>query len=1252
MKEDEGKAMRDEKTVILDGNEAAAAVAYRLAEVIAIYPITPSSTMGEWADQWKEEGRKNIWGSIPIVAELQSEGGAAGAMHGALQAGAFSTTFTASQGLLLMIPNMYKIAGELTSNVIHVTARSIATHALSIFGDHSDVMACRTTGYAMLSSNSVQEAADMALIAHVATLEARIPFLHFFDGFRTSHEINKAKSISDETILALLEEKYISGHRQRALSPDRPILRGTAQNPDVFFQAREACNSFYLACPTIVQDVMDRFAEQTGRRYHLFDYVGAPDADRVLILMGSGSGAAEETIDRLNQQGEKIGLLKVHLYRPFAADALLAALPKTVRSIAVLDRTKEPGATGEPLYQDVVTACSEAFAGGSSRFAQQPRILGGRYGLSSKEFTPAMAKGVFDELKKAHPKNHFTVGILDDVTHTSLAYDPEFSTEDPRTVRALFYGLGSDGTVGANKNSIKIIGQETSNYAQGYFVYDSKKSGSVTTSHLRFGPDPIRSSYLISKANFVACHQFSFLERVDVLEAAAPEAVFLLNAPYGPKEIWGHLPRTTQETILKKKLKFYVIDGYTVAREAHMGSRINTIMQTCFFAISGVLPKEQAIQQIKKAIQKTYGKRGDAVVQQNFAAVDAALAHLHPVEVPDKVTASFDILPIIPAAAPAFVHDVLGAIASGHGDTLPVSALPPGGTFPTGTAKWEKRNIAQMIPVWDKELCIQCGKCVLVCPHAVIRAKVYDEAMVGQAPATFKSAKPKWRGMERELYTLQVSPEDCTGCTICVEVCPVKSKSEAKHKAINMEMQAPLREAEAKNWEFFESLPSVDRSRLAHTQVKDIQLLEPLFEFSGACAGCGETPYIKLLTQLFGDRLYIANATGCSSIYGGNLPTTPYTVNKSGRGPTWSNSLFEDNAEFGLGMRLALNQQKAYAEELLVRLAPIVGDVLATAILTAKQSTELEIEAQRERVRLLREKLAVADMRNPHSLSEEELLESESMRDFIDSSDVRGLLAIADALVRKSVWMIGGDGWAYDIGYGGLDHVLSLPFDLNVLVLDTEVYSNTGGQASKATPVGAAAKFAASGKETQKKDLGLMAMSYRNAYVASVAFGSNDNHTVKALVEAESYPGPSLIVAYSHCIAHGYDLKFGLDQQRRAVDCGLWPLYRYDPRLLQEGKPPLQIDSPPTHWPVRDYLRNETRFAMVEKIDRERFARLSQASVRNTAQRLALYKELSRISLPQGNGEGSLSPVLASAAAFESGGKLQSPAPAATHEEA
>jgi pyruvate-ferredoxin/flavodoxin oxidoreductase len=1155
--------MKNPETVIIDANEAVASVAYRLSEVIAIYPITPSSPMGEWSDQWREEGKTNIWGALPVVAELQSEGGAAGALHGALQAGALGTTFTASQGLLLMIPNMYKIAGELTASVMHVTARAIATHALSIFGDHSDVMGVRSTGYAMLCSNSVQEAADLALVAHIASLESRIPFLHFFDGFRTSHEVNKIVPISDEDIRALLDDKYVIAHRERALSPDRPILRGTAQNPDVFFQAREACNPYYLATPTIVQDAMDRFGRQTGRKYHLFDYVGAMDAERVIILMGSSAGAAEEAICQLAlNSDEKIGVLKVRLFRPFDAEAFLGALPKTVRSIAVLDRTKEPGSLGEPLYQDVITAVAEAFSEGRSHFIQQPRIVGGRYGLSSKEFTPAMVKGIFDELKKSNPKNHFTIGIQDDVTHTSLNYDPEFSTEHPRTIRALFYGLGSDGTVGANKNSIKIIGSETSNYAQGYFVYDSKKSGSVTTSHLRFGPEPITSTYLITKANFIACHQFSFLERMDVLVAAAPGAVFLLNTPFGPDEIWAHLPRKTQATILAKKLQFYVIDGYVVARAAGMGNRINTIMQTCFFAISGVLPREEAIEQIKKSIKKTYGKRGDAVVLQNFAAVDAALAHMHKVDVPDAVSATFDILPAIPANAPEFVRTVLGTIASGFGDDLPVSALPAGGTFPTATAQWEKRNIAQQIPVWDKDICIQCGKCVMVCPHAVIRAKVFDPSFAINAPATFKTVKPKWRGLEQELYSLQVAPEDCTGCRLCVEVCPVKSKSESKHKALNMEMQPPLRAAEKENWKFFESLPVFDRGRANHGQVKDVQLLEPLFEFSGACAGCGETPYIKLLTQLFGDRLFIANATGCSSIYGGNLPTTPYTVNKQGRGPTWSNSLFEDNAEFGLGMRLAVDQQKEFAEGLVRRLMPIIGAELGAEILQADQSTEAGIKAQRERV----EKVKV-------------LLSAISSG--IELSDVRNLIAVADTLVRKSVWIVGGDGWAYDIGFGGLDHVLASGHNVNVLVLDTEVYSNTGGQMSKSTPRGAVAKFAAGGKATSKKDIAMEAVSYGSVYVARVALGGSDTQTIKAFQEAEAHNGPSIIIAYSHCIAHGYDLVHGLDQQKAAVQSGYWPLMRYNPALRDEGKNPFQLDSKAPSIPLKDYAYQEARYTML-----------------------------------------------------------------------
>jgi pyruvate-ferredoxin/flavodoxin oxidoreductase len=1150
--------MSEQKMVILDGNEAAASVAYRLSEVVAIYPITPSSPMAEWADQWRSEGKKNIWGALPIVEELQSEGGAAGALHGALQAGAFGTTFTASQGLLLMIPNMFKIAGELTPATMHVTARTLATHALSIFGDHSDVMACRSTGWAMLSSNSVQEAHDLALIAQTATLESRIPFIHFFDGFRTSHEVGKIIPITDEIIRSMVDDKYIIQFRQNALSPDRPVLRGSAQNPDVFFQAREACSPFHQAVPGIVQQVMDRFAALTGRSYRLFDYYGLSDAERVIVIMGSGAEAAEEAVDALNRSGEKVGLLKVRLYRPFDSSAFLKALPATVKSIAILDRCKEPGGAGEPLYQDIVTVLAENAA--SLPFAKTPKVIGGRYGLSSKEFTPAMVKGIYEELAKPAPKNHFTIGIDDDVSHTSLDYDPEFSTEDPKTVRALFYGLGSDGTVGANKNSIKIIGSETDNFAQGYFVYDSKKSGSMTTSHLRFGPKPIRSTYLISKASFVACHNFSFLEKIDVLEPVIPGGVFLLNSPYTAAEVWDKLPKTAQDEIIRKKIEFYVIDGYTVARKAGMGNRINTIMQTCFFAISGVLPREEAIAQIKKAIKKTYGKRGEAVVEKNFAAVDAALAHLEKVEIPLAASSEFDIVGSLSAKAPKFVYNVLGQIAGGKGDLLPVSALPAGGTFPTGTAQWEKRNIAQFIPVWDKDLCIQCGKCVMVCPHAVIRSKVYSPDLAGDAPASLKWAKPKWKGMETDRYTLQVAPEDCTGCAVCVEVCPVKSKSDASHKAINMAAQPPLREAERENWDFFLGLPEVDRNKLSHGQVKDVQLLQPLFEFSGACAGCGETPYIKLLTQLFGDRLYIANATGCSSIYGGNLPTTPYAQNVQGRGPTWANSLFEDNAEFGFGMRIALDQQKAFAETLLQRLAPAAGDDLVNAIISASQKTESELNAQRDRVKILREKLAG-----------------------IDSSDARNLLAIADTLVRKSVWILGGDGWAFDIGFGGLDHVLGSGKNVNVLVLDTEVYSNTGGQASKATPRGAVAKFAAAGKPNSRKDLAMEAVSYGSVYVAQVALGGNDSHVIKAFQEAEAHEGPSIIIAYSSCIAHGYDLVHGLEQQKLAVQSGYWPLMRYNPVLRESGKNPFQLDSKAPAIRLKEYAYREARYTMLAR---------------------------------------------------------------------
>ena len=1169
---------------ILDGNEAAASIAYRLNEVIAIYPITPSSPMGEWADQWQQEGKKNIFGMVPTVVEMQSEGGAAGALHGALQAGSLGTTFTASQGLLLMMPNMFKIAGELTPCVIHVAARTIATHALSIFGDHSDVMAVRATGFALLSSSCVQEASDFAAIAQVASLESRIPFLHFFDGFRTSHELNKVDVLEDDDLRALIDEKLVRQHRDRGLTPDHPLLRGTAQNPDVFFQAREAINPFYRACPTIVQSAMDHFALQTGRAYHLFDYLGSPEADRVLVLMGSGAGAVEETVEYLNGHGEKVGILKVRLFRPFASDAFLAALPKSAHAIAVLDRTKEPGAVGEPMYSEIVTALAEARQmEKDGRFPQT--VVGGRYGLSSKEFTPSMVKAVFDELKKDVPKNHFTVGINDDVTHTSLPYDSAFSTENPRAVRALFYGLGSDGTVGANKNSIKIIGDNTPNYAQGYFVYDSKKAGSITVSHLRFGPDPIRSTYLISHASFIGCHQFQFLERIDILAAAEPGATFLLNTPFGPDDVWDHLPRKVQRQIIDKKIRFYVIDGYEVARNAGMGTRINTVMQTGFFALSGVLPRDEAIAAIKTAIQKTYGKRGDAVVQKNFAAVDASVAHLHEVRVAAQVTSAFDILAPVSDQAPAFVRDVLGAMIAGNGDNLPVSALPPDGTFPTGTSHWEKRNIALQIPVWDEQLCIQCGKCVLVCPHAVIRAKVYDPSALSGAPTGFKSAKPRWREFESLQYTLQVAPEDCTGCTLCVEVCPAKSKHEVKHKAINMEPQAPLKQTEAKNWEFFLSIPDFDRDRLTRSHVKDVQLLEPLFEFSGACAGCGETPYIKLLTQLFGDRLLIANATGCSSIYGGNLPTTPYAQTAHGRGPAWSNSLFEDNAEFGLGMRLAMDKQADYARQLLKLHTAELGESFITEVLQSSQSTEAEITLQRDRVDVIKRKLAK-----------------------IASREVRDLLAVVDALVRKTLWIVGGDGWAYDIGAGGLDHVLGSGMNVNVLVLDTEVYSNTGGQMSKATPRGAVAKYATGGKQTGKKDLAMEAISYGSVYVARVAMGSSDTHTVKAFLEAEAHDGPSIIIAYSHCIAHGYDMAFGMNQQKAAVLSGYWPLMRYDPGLRKEGKNPFQLDSKAPSIAFKQYAYQEARYSMLARSDPESAAELLRLAQEDVERQWHVYQ--------------------------------------------
>jgi pyruvate-ferredoxin/flavodoxin oxidoreductase len=1184
--------------VTIDANEATANIAHKLSEVIAIYPITPSSTMGEFADEWSAAGRANLWGTVPLVIEMQSEGGAAGAVHGALQAGALSTTFTASQGLLLMIPNMYKIAGELTPTVFHVSARALAAQALSIFGDQSDVMATRATGFALLASNSVQEAQDMAAIAHSATLRARVPFVHFFDGFRTSHEVNRIEKMSDEQIRGMIDDALVAAHRARSLSPDRPMLRGTAQNPDVYFQAREAVNSFYLACPGIVQEAMDRFAALTGRAYHLFDYAGAPDAERVIVIMGSGAETAAETALYLNALGEKVGVLKVHLFRPFSVEHFLSALPASVKIIAALDRTKEPGAAGEPLYQDVVTALAEVQTGPRPRFAMMPNVIGGRYGLSSKEFTPAMVKGVLDEMRAPEPRRHFTVGINDDVTHTSVAVDPSFSIEAPETVRCVFWGLGSDGTVGANKNSIKIIGEETDNFAQGFFVYDSKKSGTFTVSHLRFGPKPIHAPYLISQANFVACHQFSLLERYDVLQYAEPGGVFLLNSLYGPEEVWEQLPRETQQQILEKKLRFYVIDGYKVAHETGMGGRINTIMQTCFFAISNVLPREQAIADIKKSIQKTYGKRGEAVVQQNFRAVDQTLANLHEVPLEGKRVTAGAKPRRQPVAdtAPEFVREVLGPIIAAQGDSLPVSKMPVDGTFPTATTRWEKRNIALEVPVWEPDLCIQCGKCVFVCPHAVIRHKVYDPALLASAPPTFKSLDSKFKEFPGLKYTVQVAPEDCTGCALCIEACPAKDKSQVGRKALNLAPQPALRESESRNWEFFFGLPEVDRGLVSPGTIKNSQLFEPLFEFSGACAGCGETPYVKLVSQLYGDRMLVANATGCSSIYGGNLPTTPWARNRAGRGPAWSNSLFEDNAEFGLGMRLTLDKHGEYARELLRQLADPIGETLVGELLEADQSSEAGIIAQRKRVVALRERLT-------------------------GQSDPRGrdLAALADALVRKCVWIIGGDGWAYDIGYGGLDHVLASGRDVNVLVLDTEVYSNTGGQASKATPRAAVAKFAAKGKGMAKKDLGLIAMSYGSVYVARVAMGASDQQTLRAFQEADAFSGPSLIIAYSHCINHGIDMRKGLEQQRLAVQTGSWPLYRYNPALASEGKNPLTLDSKEPALPLQDYAYNETRFRMLLQSDETRAEMLMKLAQADVYQHWAMYRYLA--SMPVGNGQ-------------------------------
>jgi pyruvate-ferredoxin/flavodoxin oxidoreductase len=1138
----------------MDGNTAAAHVAYRINEVCAIFPITPSSTMAELADEWAAAGIKNIWGQIPVVQEMQSEGGAAGAVHGALQSGALTTTFTASQGLLLMLPNMFKIAGELTSTVFHIAARAVATQALSIFGDHSDVMTARTTGFALLSSGSVQEAHDGAVIAQAATLETRVPFLHFFDGFRTSHEVNTLELLSDEQIRAMIDDELVRAHRTRALDPEHPFVRGTAHNPDTFFQARETVNPFYARAPGIVQAVMDRFSKLTGRQYHLFEYDGPADAERVVVLMGSGAETARETAAVLRSRGDSVGVLQVRLYRPFAVDAFVAALPESVHAVAVLEQTKEPGSTGEPLYVDVVSALCQAVAAGARR--TMPRVIGGRYGLSSKDFNPPMAKAVFDELAKPGPKNSFTVGINDDVAHTSLEIDPSFMIEPIDVVQAVFYGLGADGTVGANKNSVKIIAEDAGRFAQGYFVYDSHKSGAQTVSHLRFGPRPIRAPYLIQKASFVACHQFNFIERLDVLRLAAPGGMFLLNSPHSQDEVWDHLPRGMQQQIIDRKLRFFVIDASKVAQDVGLRGRTNTVLQTCFFAISGVLPKDEAIGRIKESIRKSYGGKGEEVVRRNFQAVDGTLAQLFEVKVPKTATSPWDWPPMVPATAPDFVRNVTARIMEGRGDEIPVSLMPIDGTFPSGTSAFEKRNIAEFVPVWEPDICIQCGQCSFVCPHAVIRAKYYDEGKLDGAPETFRSAPINIRGFPGVRFSLQFYVEDCTGCGLCTEVCPAHSPTQPDFKAINLRDKLALVAAERKNIAFFETLPVNHRARVDFANVRGVQYLEPLFEFSGACAGCGETPYLKLLSQLFGDRMQVANATGCSSIYGANMPATPWSKNHEGRGPAWSNSLFEDNAEFGLGFRLAADKHLELANNRARELGPKVGSELVEAILTAPQIQESEIRAQRARVADLIVRL--------HALGNDPV--------------AKDLLSVVDHLVRRSIWIVGGDGWAYDIGYGGLDHVLASARDVNVLVLDTEVYSNTGGQASKATPLGAIAKFAAAGKRTARKDLALQAIAYGNVYVAQVAMGANPQQTLLSFREAEAYPGPSLILAYCHCIAHGFDLQFGMRQQDLAVASGYWPLFRYDPAMRSIGENPFRLDSPRPTIKFRDYAYNELRY--------------------------------------------------------------------------
>lgn len=1172
----------------IDGNEAAAYVAYRVNEVCSIYPITPSSTMAELADQWASEGKKNIWGEVPDVVEMQSEGGAAGTVHGSLQAGSLTTTFTASQGLLLMIPNMYKIAGELTPCVIHVAARAIATQTLSIFGDHQDVMAARATGFAQLASGSVQEAHDMALIAQAATLESRLPFIHFFDGFRTSHEVTKVEILTDDQLRAMIDDELVIAHRQRALNPDRPFVRGTAQNPDVYFQSREAASRFYNACPAIVEKAMQKFGDLTGRRYRLFDYYGSPTADRVIILMGSGAETARETCEYMNAHGERVGVVQVHLYRPFSAEKLLEVIPSTVRNIAVLDRTKEPGASGEPLYADVVNAFFELHSKSTNADSRMPRILAGRYGLSSKEFNPGMVQAVFNELAKPNPTNHFTVGINDDVTGLSLSYDPTFNIEAPEVHRAILFGLGADGTVGANKNTIKIIGEDPSFYAQGYFLYDSKKSGSQTISHLRFGHQPIRSAYLIHKAQFIACHQFIFVARTDVLAPAAEGGTFLLNSPYPADEVWPHLPRVMQEQILAKKLKFFVIDANQVARDTGMGNRTNTIMQTCFFAISGVLPRDKAIEKIKYSIKKTYGRKGDEVVRKNFEAVDQTIANLFEVSVPATVSSTEELRDPVSGDAPDFVRSVTARIIAGEGDDLPVSAMPIDGTFPSGTSKFEKRNIADFVPVWDPELCIQCGNCSFVCPHGVIRTRLFHKEELALAPSVFQSAPIEAKGFPDTHYTLQVYAEDCTGCTLCYEACPVRDKTQVGRRAINLVAKEPeLIDSGRIQNAFFEQLPVNDRGSVDFGTVRGTQFLEPLFEFSGACAGCGETPYLKLLSQLFGDRMIVANATGCSSIYGGNLPTTPWSVNFEGRGPAWSNSLFEDNAEFGLGMRISADRHRAQCERLLKRLADKVGADLVDDLLSAPQKLESEIRRQRERVAALKSKLLN-----------------------LNSDDARLLLAVADSLVRRSVWIVGGDGWAYDIGAGGLDHVLSTGRNVNILVMDTEVYSNTGGQASKSTPLAAVAKFANGGKQVNKKDLALQAIAYGNVYVARVAMGANPQQTLTAFREAEAYDGPSIILAYSHCIAHGINMEKGLEQQQLAVHTGYWPLLRYNPELLASSENPFVLDSARPSLKFRDFSDNELRFRMLKQTNPSAVDQMMVSAQASIDRRWKLYEQM------------------------------------------